>query len=254
MIDINCDMGEGFGLWKMGHDAELMNYVSSVNIACGFHAGDASIMRKTATLAIEKGVKVGAHPGYPDLQGFGRRNMNFTPQEIYDLCVYQIGAMQATVQALGGELHHVKPHGALYNAAAKHIDIAKAIAEAVKAVNAGVVLYGLTNSFLISEAQRIGLSTAAEAFADRTYQSDGSLTARTEENALIHSTDEAVEQVRRIVENQSVMCVDGFEIPLKAETICIHGDGEYAVDFAKAIWSVAPKNLKSLHQLTTQTK
>jgi UPF0271 protein len=235
-IDINCDMGEGFGTWKMGKDAELINYVSSVNIACGFHAGDATTMRETAKLAIEKGVKIGVHPGYPDLQGFGRRNMNLSPQEIYDICVYQIGAMNATVRAMGGKLYHVKPHGTMYNAAAKHIELARAIVEAVKAVDANLVLYGLANSFLISEAKEIGLKTAAEAFADRTYQPDGSLTSRNEENALIKSTDEAVGQVRQIVESQTVMCVDGSKIPLKAETICIHGDGEHAVAFAKAIW------------------
>lgn len=162
--------------------------------------------------------------------------MNLSPQEIYDICVYQIGAMEATVRTLGGKLHHVKPHGALYNAAAKYIELARAVTEAVKAVNPELVLYGLANSFLISEAKKIGLPTAAEAFADRTYQPDGSLTSRNEDNALIKSTDEAVSQVRQIVESQTVMCVEDFEIPLKAETICIHGDGEHAVEFAKAIW------------------
>lgn len=240
-IDINCDMGEGFGPWRMGNDTELMDYVSSVNIACGFHAGDATTMRQTATMALEKKIKIGAHPGYPDLQGFGRRAMQLSPQEVYDICVYQIGAMYATVKALGGKLHHVKPHGALYNAAAKDISLAKVIAEATKAVDANLVLYGLANSFLISEAKNIGLKTAAEAFADRTYQSDGSLTSRNEDNALIKSTDEAVKQVRQIVEKQTITCVEDFEIPLKAETICIHGDGEHAVEFAKAIWEMAGK-------------
>jgi UPF0271 protein len=237
-IDVNCDMGEGFGTWGKGKDAELINYVSSVNIACGFHAGDASTMRKTVKLAIEKNVRIGAHPGYPDLQGFGRRNMNLSPQEVYDICVYQIGALEATVRALGGKLHHVKPHGTMYNAAAKHIELASAIAEAVKAVDANLVLYGLANSFLISEAKKVGLKTAAEAFADRTYQPDGFLTPRSQPNALIQSTEEAVSQVRELVDNQTIFCVDGSKIPLKAETICIHGDGEHAVAFAKAIWEI----------------
>jgi UPF0271 protein len=231
-------MGEGFGTWKMGNDAELMNYVSSVNIACGFHAGDATIMRETAKLAIEKGVKIGVHVGYPDLQGFGRRSMTLSPQEVYDICVYQIGAMEATVRALGGKLHHVKPHGALYNAAAKDINLAKAISDAVKAVDADLTLYGLVNSFLISEAEKVGLKTAAEAFADRTYQPDGSLTPRSQPNALILSTEKAVSQVRELVDSQTIICVDGSTISLKAETICIHGDGEHAVEFAKAIWGI----------------
>jgi UPF0271 protein len=231
-------MGEGFGTWKMGNDAELMNYVSSVNIACGFHAGDAIIMRETAKLALEKGVKIGAHLGYPDLQGFGRRSMTLSPQEVYDICVYQIGAMEATVRALGGKLHHVKPHGALYNAAAKDINLAKAISEAVKAVDADLTLYGLADSFLILEAKKVGLKTAAEAFADRTYQPDGSLTPRSQLNALILSTEEAVNQVRELVDSQIIICVDGSTIPLKAETVCIHGDGEHAVEFAKAIWEI----------------
>lgn len=236
MIDINCDMGEGFGAWKMGNDAELMNYVSSVNIACGLHAGDATIMRKTAALALQKNVHVGAHPGYPDLAGFGRRAMQLNAQEVYDICIYQIGAMKATVEALGGKLHHVKPHGALYNTAAKSDELAKAIAEATKAVDEKLILYGLANSFLISEAEKIGLKTAAEAFADRTYQSDGSLTPRSQPNALILSVDEVLIQVRQFVEKQSVTCISGGVIALKVDTICIHGDGEHAVEFAKAIW------------------
>lgn len=237
-IDLNCDMGEGFGSWEMGHDAELMDYVSSVNIACGFHAGDATTMRNTAKLALDKNVKIGAHPGYPDLQGFGRRNMNLSPQEIYDICVYQIGAMEATVRTLGGKLHHVKPHGALYNAAAKDITLAKAIAEAIKAVDENLVLYGLANSFLISEGKKIGLKTAAEGFADRTYQPDGSLTPRSEKNALITSVTESLNQVRQFVENQSVTTISGEVISLKVDTICIHGDGEHAVEFAKAVWGI----------------
>lgn len=243
-MDINCDMGEGFGSWRMpaglreGNDAELMGYVSSVNIACGFHAGDATTMRQTAELAVKNGVKIGAHPGYPDLQGFGRRAMNLSPSEVYDCCLYQIGALKAIAEAVGGKLHHVKPHGALYNAAAKSESLAKAIAEAVKAVEPALVLYGLTDSFLISEAKKVGLATAAEAFADRTYQPDGSLTSRNESNALIQTVDECVRQVKQLIEEQTVTCTDGSILPLKADTICIHGDGEHALVFAKAIWQI----------------
>lgn len=243
-MDINCDMGEGFGSWKMpaglreGNDAALMDFVTSINIACGFHAGDASIMRKTAKLALEKGVKIGAHPGYPDLQGFGRRTMSFSHAEVFDFCVYQIGAMKAIAEATGGKLHHVKPHGALYNTAAKNEQMANAIAKAVQAVDENLILYGLANSLLITEAEKIGVKTAAEAFADRTYQPDGSLTPRNEPNALIQTVDACVRQVKQLIEEQTLTCTDGSAIPLKAETICIHGDGEHALAFAKAVWGI----------------
>jgi UPF0271 protein len=234
-IDINCDMGEAFGAWAMGNDNALMKLISSANIACGFHAGDATTMRKTAQMAIEYNVAVGAHPAFPDLQGFGRRNMQLSPQEVYDICIYQIGAMFGTVRALGGKLHHVKPHGALYNMAAKDAALAKAIAEASKAIDSGLIFYGLSGSHLISEAEKIGLKTASEVFADRTYQNDGSLTPRTQSNALIESTQEAVNQVIMMIEKQCVISTDGKEVPLKADTICIHGDGNHAVKFAEEL-------------------
>jgi UPF0271 protein len=234
-IDLNCDMGESFGAWKMGNDEALMEIISSANIACGFHAGDASIMRKTARLAIQKNVAIGAHPAYQDLQGFGRRNMQLSPQEVYDICVYQIGAMFGTVRALGGKLHHVKPHGALYNMAAKDPNLAKAIAEATKAIHPNLILYGLSGSHLISEAEKIGLQTASEVFADRTYQNDGNLTPRTQPNAMIENTQEAVNQVIMMIEKQCVISTDGSEVPLKADTVCIHGDGTYAVEFAEEL-------------------
>jgi len=234
-IDLNCDMGEAFGVWPMGNDDALMKLISSANIACGFHAGDATTMRKTAQMAIEYNVAVGAHPSFPDLQGFGRRNMQLSPQEVYDICIYQIGAMFGTVRALGGKLHHVKPHGALYNMAAKDAALAKAIAEAAKAVHPDLIFYGLSGSHLISQAEKIGLKTASEVFADRTYQNDGSLTPRTQSNALIESTQEAVNQVIMLIEKQCVISTDGKEVPLKADTICIHGDGNHAVKFAEEL-------------------
>jgi len=228
-------MGEAFGAWPMGNDSVLMELISSANIACGFHAGDATIMRKTAQLAIEKNVAIGAHPAFPDLQGFGRRNMQLSSQEVYDICVYQIGAMFGTVRALGGKLHHVKPHGALYNMAAKDANWARAIAQATKAIHHDLILYGLSGSHLIIEAEKIGLRTASEVFADRTYQNDGSLTPRTQANAMIESTQAAVSQVIMMIEKQAVISTEGQEVALKADTICIHGDGIHAVEFAREL-------------------
>lgn len=234
-IDLNCDMGESFGAWKMGNDAELMNYVSSVNIACGFHAGDASVMRETVETAVKKGVAIGAHPSFPDLQGFGRREMSLSPKEIFDIVIYQVSALKGICEVLCTKLHHVKPHGALYNKAAKDQETAKAICYAVKAIDENLVFYGLSGSFLISEADKIGLKTASEVFADRTYQADGSLTPRTQPNALIDSTDDSISQILEMIKERSVTATNGEKIPIKAETVCIHGDGDHAVEFAKAI-------------------
>ena len=234
-VDLNCDMGESFGAWTMGNDAELMNYVSSVNVACGFHAGDPTVMRKTVETAVKKSVAVGAHPGFPDLQGFGRRDMALSPKEIFDIVIYQVSALKGVCEVLCTNLHHVKPHGALYNKAAKDQETAKAICYAVKAIDENLVFYGLSGSFLISEAKNIGLKTASEVFADRTYQTDGSLTPRTEPNALIENTDDSISQVLQMVKERSVTATNGKKIPIKAETVCIHGDGKHAVEFAKNI-------------------
>ncbi|HXG82392.1 MAG TPA: 5-oxoprolinase subunit PxpA [Pyrinomonadaceae bacterium] len=234
-VDLNCDMGESFGAWEMGRDAELMDFVSSVNIACGFHAGDAGVIRKTVETAIEKGAAIGAHPSFPDLQGFGRREMKMSAREIFDIVLYQIAAVKGICESLGGRLHHVKPHGALYNQAAKDANLAEAIAKAVKAIDKNLILYGLSNSFLISEAEKIGLKTASEVFADRTYQADGNLTARSEPNALINDSDAAIAQVLQMIQAQTVTTTNGEIVPIKAETICIHGDGANALEFAKAI-------------------
>jgi UPF0271 protein len=234
-IDLNCDMGESFGAWKMGRDAELMDFVSSVNIACGFHAGDASTIRKTVETAIEKGVSIGAHPSFPDLQGFGRREMKMPAEEIFDIVIYQVSALKGICEVFGAKLHHVKPHGALYNMAAKDAEISRKIAEAVKAIDEDLIFYGLSGSFLISEAEKIGLKTASEVFADRTYQADGSLTPRSEPNALIKDTESAIEQVLQMINTQTITATNGENISIKAETICIHGDGENALDFARTI-------------------
>ena len=234
-IDLNCDMGESFGAWQMGRDTELMDYVSSINVACGFHAGDASVIRKTIETAIKKEVAIGAHPSFPDLQGFGRRAMSLSAQEIFDVVLYQVSALKGICEALGGTLHHVKPHGALYNQAANDAQLAEAIAKAVKAIDENLILYGLSNSFLISKAKKINLKTASEVFADRTYQPDGTLTPRTEATALISDTKKAVSQVLQIISEQSVISATGEKVSLKSDTVCIHGDGENALQFAAAI-------------------
>jgi 5-oxoprolinase (ATP-hydrolysing) subunit A len=231
MIDINCDMGEGGG-----NDAELMNCVSSINIACGFHAGNASIMRKTVELAVNKGVKIGSHPSFSDLANFGRSEVDVSAQEVFNIVLYQISALKGICEAFGVKLHHVKPHGALYNQAAKDKNLAEAIAKSVKKLDANLILYGLSGSCLISEAEKIGLQTKSEVFADRTYQIDGSLTPRNMPNALIRNVEEAIKQVLQMLETQTVTATNGESINLKAETICIHGDGENAVEFAKAIY------------------
>lgn len=241
-IDLNCDMGESFGAWTMGSDAALMDYVSSVNIACGFHAGDSSVIRQTIETAIEKGVKIGAHPSYPDLQGFGRREMKMSPREVFDITLYQVAALKGICEAFGAKLNHVKPHGALYNTAAKSPELAAAIAEAVKKLDANLIIYGLSGSFLISEAEKIGLPTASEVFADRTYQNDGTLTPRIQPNALIHEADQSIAQVLQMIFQQSVTATDGTNIVLKAETVCVHGDGANALEFAKIINSELTRN------------
>ena len=235
-------MGESFGAWRMGRDAELMDYVSSINIACGFHAGDPTIIAETIKTALKKGVSVGAHPSYPDLQGFGRREMALSPEEVFDIVLYQIAAVKGICEAYGIKLHHVKPHGALYNRAAKDPALAKAIVKAVKTLDKNLVFYGLAGSHLISEAEKIGLKTASEVFADRTYQPDGTLTPRTEPGALIENAERAVAQVLEMVKDQTVTAVGGEKISIKADTVCIHGDTPQAPEFARTIRERLIKN------------
>jgi UPF0271 protein len=234
-IDINCDMGESYGAGRIGNDEELMPLVSSANIACGFHGGDPLTMHHAVLLAQKNGVAVGAHPSYPDLQGFGRRNMQLSSQEVYDIVLYQIGALEAYTRAGGGKLQHVKPHGALYNQAAKDEELASAIANALYYFDKTLILYGPPASGLEKAALRLGIQFCAEAFADRTYQPDGSLTPRNLPNALIRDTVLCLQQVCQIVEKGTVTASDGSVIPMKAGTICIHGDGLHAVEFARAI-------------------
>lgn len=234
-VDLNCDMGEGFGAYKMGNDAEILEFVTSANIACGFHAGDPATMRKTVRMALNKNVGIGAHPGLQDLAGFGRRNISITPQDAYDLTVYQIGALSGFVQAEGGRLQHVKAHGALYNMAAKNAALSEAIAEAVYKIDPELILFGLSGSELIKAAKKIALRTASEVFSDRTYQLDGTLTPRTEPNALITETETALQQVIRMVKENKVQTLQKEDVALQAETVCIHGDGVAALEFASAL-------------------
>ena len=234
-IDLNCDLGEAFGNYSFGGDKDSIPLITSANIACGFHAGDENVMNETIQLAKENNVGIGAHPGLPDLQGFGRRKMDIKPKEIYNLVVYQLGALNGFCKIHGARINHVKPHGALYNMGAKNKEIAQAIAQAVYDFDKSVVLVGLSNTLLISEAEALGLRTASEVFADRRYEDDGQLVSRQESDATITNTDEALQQVLKMVTENKVVSKKGKEIDLQADTICVHGDGAHALDFVTQI-------------------
>lgn len=252
--DLNCDMGESFGAFHIGNDEAILPFVSSANIACGFHAGDPAVMKKTVRLAMKYGVAIGAHPGLPDLQGFGRREMAISPEEAYDMVVYQIGALASFVKSEGGTMKHVKPHGALYNMAAVNKGLATAIAEAVYKVDPELVLYGLSGSELILAGSAAGLAVANEVFADRTYQQNGTLTPRRQANALITDHHLAIAQVIHMVKAGEVLSEQGFPVKIKADTICIHGDGSSAVAFATNIYAAFKEEgivLSSSHQTHT---
>ena len=227
-IDLNCDMGEG-----MGNDAELMPFISSANIACGAHAGDEHTMQRTAALALQYGVAIGAHPSFNDKENFGRTEMQLTMPELYMLVQKQVKLLDKICATAGATLHHVKPHGALYNMAAKEATLSAAIANAIFDLNPALILYGLSGSHLISEAKNLGLKTASEVFADRTYREDGSLTPRSKPNALIEDEAIAMKQILQFIQQKTVTSTSGKIISLQADTICIHGDGKHAVAFAK---------------------
>ncbi|GGG49889.1 LamB/YcsF family protein [Hymenobacter glacieicola] len=234
-VDLNCDMGESFGAYSLGPDEAILPFVTSANIACGYHAGDPAVMRRTVRRALHQQVAIGAHPGLPDLVGFGRREMAVSAEEAYDMTVYQLGALAAFVRAEGGVLHHVKPHGALYNMAAVNPILAEALAEAVYRVQPEACLYGLAGSALIEAGRKLGLATAHEVFADRTYQPNGTLTPRRQPDALLTDPAAAIAQVVRMVKEGRVRAQSGTDVTIQADTICLHGDGAHALEFARLI-------------------
>ncbi|HYE84811.1 MAG TPA: 5-oxoprolinase subunit PxpA [Vicinamibacterales bacterium] len=234
-IDLNSDLGESFGPWPMGQDAALMDSISSANVACGFHAGDPATMRATLRLARAKRVAVGAHPGFPDLVGFGRREIKASAAEVEDLVLYQVAALAGMAAAEGLRLQHVKAHGALYNMACRDRALADAIARATAAIDRSLILFGLPNSELLRAGEAAGLQVAAEVFADRAYDPDGSLTARTTPGSVIHDTPAVVERAIKMVRDKVVVAVDGSAIALQADTICLHGDTPGAAEHAKAV-------------------
>jgi len=234
-IDLNSDMGESFGAWHMGDDQGLLEQVSSANIACGFHAGDPQTIARTVALATERKVAIGAHPSLPDLQGFGRRNMQITEAEAYALTLYQAAALQGFAHAAGNPMRHVKAHGALYNMAAKDARLASGICRAVRDLDATLVMFVLAGSVMADVARDLGLTVAQEVFADRTYQDDGSLTPRNQPGAMITELDRSIAQVRRMVAEGHVRSLSGADVAIQADTICLHGDQPGAASFARAI-------------------
>ncbi len=234
-LDMNCDMGESLGAWKMGDDEGVLPFVTSANIACGFHGGDPATLRKTVAAALTQGVALGAHPGLDDLKGFGRRNIPISAQEAYDIVVYQIGAAAAVAASQGARLHHVKAHGALYNMAAGRAELADAICRAVRDVDSSLVFYGLAGSELVRAAEAVGLVAAQEVFADRTYQANGALTPRGQPGAVITDLQTSIDQVLRMVQEGKVRAQDGTDVPVRADTLCIHGDQPGAVSFAQGL-------------------
>lgn len=244
-IDINCDLGEGFP-----NDAELMSYISSANIACGYHAGDDDSIKRTMALCLREEVAIGAHPGFNDKANFGRTHIQLSDCELYDLVAQQITLVQDHCRREGCLLHHVKPHGALYNMAAANETMSGIIASVIKELDPSLYLYGLSHSYLIKEAKKIGIKTVSEVFADRRYLSDGTLMPRSIPNAVMDNTDEVLAQCLQMIETKTVVATDNTIVPIEVGTIGIHGDGEYAVDFAKAIHHSFTKN--NIHRKTPE--
>ncbi|WP_211829710.1 5-oxoprolinase subunit PxpA [Kistimonas asteriae] len=228
-LDINCDLGEG-----ADNDKDIMPYISSANIACGFHAGDPRLMAETVRLALAHNVAIGAHPGFPDKAGFGRHEVSIPVADIRQQVLYQIGALTAITHAEGGRLHHVKPHGALYNMAARDTTLARCIAQAIADLNPDLILVGLAGSELVKAGSTLGLKVVHEVFADRTYQHNGQLMPRSQPNALIENDEQALAQIHDMVANRCVTTIDGDTIPVQADTLCLHGDGAHALVFAQA--------------------
>ena len=234
-VDLNCDLGESFGNYKCGMDEEILPFITSANVACGFHASDPVVMSKTLKNAVKNHVRVGAHPGFPDLVGFGRRKMDLSPAEITAITQYQIGALKAFCTAENTTLQHVKPHGALYNMAVKDARIAQAICEGIASVDSSLILLAPGSSEMTTAAKQTGLKTACEVFADRAYEEDGSLVARSKPGAMITDTSLAISRVLQMVEKGTVISITGKEIELAADSICVHGDSPAALSFVKNI-------------------
>jgi UPF0271 protein len=235
LIDLNADLGESFGAWHMGHDQALMASITSANVACGFHAGDPSVLRQTVALAAANGVAVGAHPGFPDLVGFGRREMHVSPSEVEDLVLYQVAAVAGVAAASGTRLQHVKAHGALYNMAVRDRGLANAIARATAAIDRTLILFGLPGSELLKAGQEAGLRVAAEAFADRTYEPDGTLTSRRRAGSVIHEPAAVVARAVEMVATGQVIATDGSRLDVHADTLCLHGDTPGSAELARQI-------------------
>lgn len=234
-IDLNADLGEGFGRYRLDSDPEILGLVSSVNIACGYHAGDPIVMRETVAQAAARGVTIGAHPSYPDLLGFGRRDLAATPGEIEAYLVYQIGALSAFCTTQGATLRYVKPHGALYNRAARDPDAAQAVARAVHGVDPGLILLGLDGTVMLAEAERIGLAVAREAFVDRAYRPDGQLLSRSEPGSVLDDVAAVVDRAVRMVKEHFVVAIDGTRRIVRPDSLCVHGDGPHAVAIIRAL-------------------
>ena len=234
-VDLNCDLGESFGAYKIGLDGEVIPYISSANIACGFHASDPVVMAHTVAMAKEHGCSVGAHPGFPDLMGFGRRQMQITPEEAKDYIIYQVGALAAFCRSQGIRMHHVKPHGALYNMAAVDYSLARAVCEGICEVDPELVLLGLAGSELLKAAADTGLQYASEVFADRAYNEDGTLVSRKLPGAVITDEALAVQRVLRMVNEQKVTSITGKDITIRPDSICVHGDNQKALQFVQKI-------------------
>ena len=241
-VDLNCDLGESFGSYTIGNDEAIMKYISSANIACGFHAGDPLTMERTIKLALDNGVAIGAHPGFPDLVGFGRRNMQISPEEVKAIVKYQVSALKGMTEALGGKLQHVKPHGALYNQAAVDYSIALAITQAIREIDEEIVFMGLANSRMLMAADETGLRFASEVFADRAYTDEGLLVSRSIEGSVIHDVDLCEKRVLNMVINSKVSSINNVDVALRADSICIHGDNPEACEFASRLYKSLQEN------------
>lgn len=234
-VDLNSDLGESFGRYTLGMDDKVIPLITSANVACGYHASDPLVMDKTIAMAKAAGIRVGAHPGFPDLMGFGRRNMGVSPAEAKAYTMYQLGALDAFCRSKGVKMQHVKPHGAFYNMAAKDYEMSKAICEAIYEFDRNLIVMALSGGELLKAAMDMGLRAAREVFADRAYEEDGSLVNRRKEGAMITDEDEAIARVIRMVKEQKVTAITGKDIPIQADSVCVHGDGVKALAFVQKI-------------------